>query len=177
MFIRHLFYAQSTYAERQAQLKFLIVILTYSFQVEAELASDRIRRATAEEDYYDDSLGSRGAENGNFSKDRRGGIEAVYRSRKEKKFLLKKPMSVGYDNNVHVNDVREACSGTEEGLAYKATEDEIEAEVTNSKYRHSSQFSKRRSRPIFSGGSPSSLVCGYESKVFLFSFLLIEPLN
>lgn len=66
-------------------------------------------------------------------------------------------MSVDYGNNVHVNDVREACSGTEEGLAYKATEVEIEAEVTNKKkYRQSSQFSNRRSKLIFSGGSLSS---------------------
>lgn len=138
--------------------------LIYLCQVDAGFANTRIRGATTTEHYYDGCLGNRGAEN-ECPRDRECG--AVYRSRKEKNFQRKIFVNRDFDDRIDFNDVKGACSSTDEGLAYNAVEDEVEAEVTNDGVWHSPQLSRKRTGLLFSGGIYffSSFTC-----VFCFFF-------
>ncbi|XP_042518466.1 protein ALWAYS EARLY 2-like [Macadamia integrifolia] len=131
---------------------------------ESERASAKlVGTATAmDEDCLEGSLGSREAENGEFDRDANylmdaEGAGTVEVPRKGKKFHRKKPKVEEIDNN-HFDDVREACSGTEEGLSLSNVKGKIEIEVTNAKTeRTSSQGPRKRSRQLFFGDESSAL--------------------
>ncbi|XP_058107388.1 protein ALWAYS EARLY 2-like [Magnolia sinica] len=108
-------------------------------QAESEIASTK----ATDEDCLEGSLGSREAENGDFAKDTES-AGAVGNKRKGKKFQGKKRKAQGIENN-HFDDVREACSGTEEGLALKAVKDEVDVEVTDGK----AEGPRKRSRQLY----------------------------
>ncbi|KAJ4967952.1 hypothetical protein NE237_014653 [Protea cynaroides] len=119
--------------------------------------------ATAmDEDCLEGSLGSREAENGEFAREANylmgaEGVGTVEVPRKGKKFHRKRPKVEEIDNN-HFDDVREACSGTEEGLSLSNVKGKIETEVTNAKTeRSSSQGPRKRSRQLFFGDESSAL--------------------
>ncbi|XP_043707298.1 protein ALWAYS EARLY 2-like isoform X2 [Telopea speciosissima] len=131
---------------------------------ESERASAKlVGTATAtDEDCLEGSLGSREAENGEFIRDANYRMDAegaatVEVPRKGKKIHRKKPKVDEIDNN-HFDDVREACSGTEEGLSLSNVKGKTETEVTNAKTeRSSSQGPRKRSRQLFFGDESSAL--------------------
>ncbi|XP_068658767.1 protein ALWAYS EARLY 3-like isoform X2 [Aristolochia californica] len=122
---------------------------------EFETVNSKATGTSMDEDYCEGSLGSRGAENVEFGRDNES-VGAVEISRKGKKFQTKKPKIQGFENNDHFDDVREACSGTEEGLTLRAVKDEAETEVSYEKVQHSSpQGSRKRSRQQYFEGESS----------------------
>ncbi|XP_026449427.1 protein ALWAYS EARLY 3-like isoform X4 [Papaver somniferum] len=93
-------------------------------------------RGITDENYLEDSLGSREAENGDFYRnsiymmDARG-VGTVGVQKKGKKSLGRKPKDI---ENCHRDEDREACSGTEEGLNLSYVKEQAEDEVTDSRY-------------------------------------------
>ncbi|XP_077218287.1 protein ALWAYS EARLY 3-like isoform X2 [Tasmannia lanceolata] len=121
-------------------------------QVESELANAKVIGSTIEEDWCEGSIGSREAENGDFSRDTSYPLDAETKS-----FKGKKPRVQAIENN-HFDDVREACSGTEEGLTLRAVKDEVQIEDTDGRNECSSpQGLRKRSRQLFFGDESSAL--------------------
>ncbi|KAL6009859.1 hypothetical protein ACLOJK_000290 [Asimina triloba] len=110
-------------------------------QAESEIASTK----AADEDGLEGSLGSREAENGDFIRETES-AGAIGHKKKAKKGQGKRRKTQGVETN-HFEDVREACSGTEEGLTSKVVKDEIDVEVTDGK----GEGSRKRSRQLFFG--------------------------
>lgn len=116
-------------------------------KAELEMASAK------DEDCLEGSSGSREAENGDSPPDNsypldKGGNNAVEIRQRVKKFQGKKSKVQWIENN-HIDDVREACSGTEEGLALRTVKDEIDTEVTDGGvYRSPPQGPRKRSRQL-----------------------------
>lgn len=103
------------------------------------------------------SLGSREAENLYFSRDGNEGEGAVGALKRSKKHQGKGPRNLDMEN-FQIDDDREACSGTEEGLSVKKIKNEQDTEIRDSKPTRGS--SKKRSRQLFFGGSgQTALVC------------------
>ncbi|KAI3848226.1 hypothetical protein MKX03_003504 [Papaver bracteatum] len=93
-------------------------------------------RGITDENYLEDSLGSREAENGDFYRnssylmDARG-VGTVGVQKKGKKSLGRKPKDI---ENCHRDEDREACSGTEEGLNLSYVKEQAEDEVTDLRF-------------------------------------------
>ncbi|XP_020256591.1 protein ALWAYS EARLY 2-like isoform X1 [Asparagus officinalis] len=106
-----------------------------------------------DEDYPEVSLGSREAENGDFTKDLSylmdTGCASTYETHKKEKKLQGKQSKTARTKNDHFDDDKEACSGTEEGLNIRNAKDESEVELTDGKSARKS--SRKRSRQLFSG--------------------------
>lgn len=104
-----------------------------------------------DEDWFEGSVGSRGAENGDYGKDTSSlvdmeGVGTVEVHRKGKKFYGKK-------ERVEDDDGGEACSGTE-GLNVSSLKGKVDAEVSNAKAeRVSPQSQRKRSKKLFFGGT------------------------
>lgn len=115
-------------------------------------------------DYPECSLGSREAENGDFTKDvsylMDTGSASALKNRREKKIQGRRSKAARNEND-HLDDDREACSGTEEGLNTRRIKDESDMEVTDGKTARASKGSRRRSRQLFSRG------------ILLFSFSIL----
>ncbi|XP_024026911.1 protein ALWAYS EARLY 2 [Morus notabilis] len=100
------------------------------------------------------SVGSRGAENGDYAKDTSSlvdmeGVGTVEVHRKGKKFYRKK-------EKVEDDDGGEACSGTEEGVNVSSLKGKADAEVSNIKAeRVSPQVQRKRSKKLFFGDESS----------------------
>ncbi|OVA06495.1 SANT/Myb domain [Macleaya cordata] len=131
-------------------------------QTDSEMASVKHIGITTDEDYFEGSLESREAENGDFPRDSSymmdtEGVGTVEVKRKGKKFHGKKPKVQDIENN-HFDDVREACSGTEEGLNLSSVREKVEDEVTDSKFGRSfPQGPRKRSRQLFFEAESSAL--------------------
>ncbi|PIA61564.1 hypothetical protein AQUCO_00300823v1 [Aquilegia coerulea] len=117
------------------------------------------RMQGTDEDGFEGSLGSREAENGDFARDSSymmdtEGVGTVEVQQKGKRSRGKKSKFKDADNDPF-NDVREACSGTEEGISGK---EKVEDEVTDTiRARPSPRGSRRRSRQLFFGDESSAL--------------------
>lgn len=111
-----------------------------------------------DEDWLEGSIGSRGAENGDYAKDSSSlldmeGVGTVEVHRKGKKFYRKKEKIEDMEND-QFDDGGEACSGTEEGLNAIALKGQVEVEVSNSKAkRFSPQGQRKKSKELFFGGT------------------------
>ncbi|KAG9454834.1 hypothetical protein H6P81_007738 [Aristolochia fimbriata] len=141
---------------------------------EFEMVNSKATGTSIDEDYFEGSLGSRGAENVDFARDNEG-VGAVEVSRKGKKFQVKKPKVQGFENNDHYDDVREACSGTEEGLTLRTVKDETETEVSYEKVQHSSpQGSRKRNRHQYFEGDESTALDALQTLADL-SFNILAP--
>ncbi|XP_058079829.1 protein ALWAYS EARLY 2-like isoform X2 [Magnolia sinica] len=130
--------------------------------VESEMSSSKVIGSAIDENWYEGSPESRETVSGDLVKDTsclmdREGAGVMEIQRKPKRFQGKKPKVQGIENN-HFGDVKEACSGTEEGLALRAVKDEVETEVTDRKVpRSSPQGPRKRSRQLFSVDENSAL--------------------
>lgn len=111
-----------------------------------------------DEDWFEGSIGSRGAENGDYAKDTSSlmdmeGVGTVEVHRKRKKFYRKKEKVEDMENH-QSDDGGEACSGTEEGLNVNALKGKVDAEFSNVKAeRCSPQGLRKRSKKLFFGGT------------------------
>lgn len=105
-----------------------------------------------DDDWFEGSVGSRGAENGDYGKDTSSlvdmeGVGTVEVHRKGKKFYGKK-------EKVEDDDGGEACSGTEEGLNVSSLKGKVDVEVSNARTdRVSPQSQRKRSKKLFFGGT------------------------
>lgn len=104
------------------------------------------------------SLGSVEAETGDFAlepgyhHDSENG-HPLETKRKVRKSKGKNPKTAGIESNMLDDDVREACSGTEEGPSNRGSKAEIDSEVSDRKIVQSFQGSRKRNRQLFSGGT------------------------
>ena len=104
------------------------------------------------------SLGSTDAYGGDYARDR-----IFWKGRR---YHGRRSLEVEENLDNHLDDVREACSGTEEGQKLEAVEEKIEMEVAYSKLVRSSKGSRKRSKKVLFGegmivilSKPSSPVC------------------
>ncbi|GAB2266220.1 hypothetical protein Dimus_001241 [Dionaea muscipula] len=109
-----------------------------------------------DEDEYEGSLGSMEADNGDFHRDRsyhgdRRGTGTLFVQRKDKKLYGKKTdaADVGHCQS---DDVKEACSGTEEGKKIGGTKRKVGAKFADSTF-FCSPGPKKRSKKILFGGA------------------------
>lgn len=124
---------------------------------ESEVASTKVIGSALYEERFEGSLGSREADSGDFSREATEGAGRVEIEKQVKKVQGKKPKVLAMGND-HFDDIREACSGTEEGLALRTVKDEIETEVTNVNVARSSpKGPRKRSRQLFSRDESSAL--------------------
>nr|DAD33388.1 TPA_asm: hypothetical protein HUJ06_012239 [Nelumbo nucifera] len=129
---------------------------------ESEMASARLTGTGMDEDGLEDSLGSKEAENGDFSRDTGNQIDAegagtIEVQWQQKKFHGRKLKVEEVETN-HFDDIREACSGTEEGISLGTVKGRAETEVTDAKIQRSSpQRPRKRSRQLFFGDESSAL--------------------
>ncbi|XP_010931795.1 protein ALWAYS EARLY 3 isoform X3 [Elaeis guineensis] len=129
---------------------------------ESEMDSSKLVGAQMEGDCHEGSLGSREAENGDFARDathliENEGAAAVETRRKVKKLQGKRKKVPADMENDQLDDDREACSGTEEGINIRKIKDEIDGETTDGKTARGSKSSRKRSRQLFFGDESSAL--------------------
>ncbi|KAJ6832829.1 protein ALWAYS EARLY 2-like isoform X2 [Iris pallida] len=120
---------------------------------ELEVADSKTIDVQMDVDYLEGSLGSREAENGDFSRDASYMIDTYGAStleihQKTNKLHEKRPIAAGDDND-QFDDDREACSGTEEGSNMRKSKDERNMETTEGKIAKVSKSSRRNSRQLF----------------------------
>ncbi|XP_062084771.1 protein ALWAYS EARLY 2 isoform X3 [Humulus lupulus] len=120
------------------------------------LRSQRLRDTSVDDDWFEGSVGSRGAENGDYGKDASSlmameGVGTVEVHQKGKKFYGKK-------ENVEDDDGGEACSGTEEGQNVSSLKGKVDVEFSNTKVeRVSPQSQRKRSKKLFFGDESSAI--------------------
>uniref|UniRef100_A0A5B6ZU57 SANT domain-containing protein n=1 Tax=Davidia involucrata TaxID=16924 RepID=A0A5B6ZU57_DAVIN len=130
---------------------------------QSEIARAKLPGTAMDEYCLEGSLGSRGAENGDYARDITSalmgieGVGTVEVYQKGKKFYRKKEKVEDIRIN-QFDDGREACSGTEEGLDVSDVKGKIDIEVTNVKIeRSSSQGKRKRNKKLFFGDESSAL--------------------
>ncbi|XP_038971850.1 protein ALWAYS EARLY 2-like isoform X3 [Phoenix dactylifera] len=129
---------------------------------ESEMDSSKLVGVQIEGDCHEGSLGSREAENGDFVRDvtrliENDGAAAVETRRKVKKLQEKRKKAAADMENDQLDDDREACSGTEEGINIRKVKDEIDGETMEGKTVRGSKSSRKRSRQLFFGDESSAL--------------------
>ncbi|KAM0938052.1 putative transcription factor MYB-HB-like family [Dioscorea sansibarensis] len=110
-------------------------------------------------DAMEGSLESREAENADFSKDINYLVETEGAGTTEILEKVKRlPGKASKENgSAQLDDEREACSGTEEGLNIRKVKDEEDVEVADGKYAQVSRGSRKRSRQLYFGDESSGL--------------------
>ncbi|KAI4349974.1 hypothetical protein L6164_010507 [Bauhinia variegata] len=128
----------------------------------SEAAPVKFRDASADEEWLEGSIESRGAENEEYARDTSSlmdmeGVSTVDFHGKGKKMYRKKEKVENVGNHL-LDDGGEACSGTEEGLNITSSGEKVDIEVTNAK---SEQFfgkgQRKRSKKLFFGDESSAL--------------------
>lgn len=107
----------------------------------------------------EESLGSMEADNGDYGRDGKSyliveeGVGTLEVQRKRKKFYEKRVESEDSGNDNNLDDIKEACSGTEEGQNLGANvKGKFETEVEERKHaRSSSQGPRKRSKKVLFG--------------------------
>uniref|UniRef100_A0A5B6Z075 SANT domain-containing protein n=1 Tax=Davidia involucrata TaxID=16924 RepID=A0A5B6Z075_DAVIN len=121
-------------------------------RAESVLTSAKLVGSEMDEDTFEGSLGSMEADNGDFPRDRSylmetedvGTVKAQKGSR-----LYGKKLEVDDSGNNHLDDIKEACSGTEEEQKLVAVRGKLGIEVTDGKFaRSSSQVPRKRSKKV-----------------------------
>lgn len=125
--------------------------------VEAEMSSPKLRISEMDEGGCELSLGSTEADNGDYARDKRSsrgreGAGTVEGQRKGKRYNGKKP-EVEESINNDLDDVKEACSGTEEGQKPVAVKGKLQSEVAA---RSSFKGQRKRSKKILFGEDEGS---------------------
>lgn len=137
---------------------------------QSEIGHARHRDASVDEDWLEGSVGSRGAENGDYAKDTSSlmdmeGVGTVEVHKKGKKFYRKK-------EKVEDDDGGEACSGTEEGVNVNSLKGKVDIEVSNAKAEQvSSQGQRKRSKKLFFGDES----CEFDALQALADLSLMMP--
>ncbi|XP_011620753.1 protein ALWAYS EARLY 3 isoform X1 [Amborella trichopoda] len=123
-----------------------------------------MRNTAVDEGCVEGSLGSREADNGESARPRNHrshldveSVDAKQASPKMKRMLGKKLKAQGIEYN-HVDDIKEECSCTDEGLNPRADNEEIDMEAAIGKSEKSSPpVVKKRSRQLISGDECSAI--------------------
>ncbi|XP_011044502.1 PREDICTED: protein ALWAYS EARLY 3-like isoform X1 [Populus euphratica] len=110
---------------------------------ESEMMSAKLRGSEMDELGCELSLGSTDAYGGDYARDR-----IFWKGRR---YHGRRSLEVEENLDNHLDDVREACSGTEEGQKLEAVEEKIEMEVVYSKLVRSSKGSRKRSKKVLFG--------------------------
>ncbi|KAM5561232.1 protein ALWAYS EARLY 2 [Rosa sericea] len=124
-------------------------------------AQANLRDASMDEDCLEGSIGSRGAETGDYARDSSSlmdmeGVGTVEINRKGKKVYGKKE-KVKDIRNHQFDDGGEACSGTEEGLNV-STKGKVDIEVSDAKGDwFSSQVQRNESKKLYFGDDSAEL--------------------
>lgn len=113
----------------------------------------------------EESLGSMEADNGDYGRDGKSyliveeGVGTLEVQRKRKKFYEKRVESEDSGNDNNLDDIKEACSGTEEGQNLGANvKGKFETEVEERKHaRSSSQGPRKRSKKVLFGVEDGSV--------------------
>ncbi|KAF9678015.1 hypothetical protein SADUNF_Sadunf08G0167900 [Salix dunnii] len=108
---------------------------------ESEMISAKLRGSEVEEVGCELSLGSTEADAVDYVRDES--------SWKGKRYHGRRPLAENLDD--HLDDVREACSGTEEGQKLDAVEEVFEMEVADTKLARSSKGPRKRSKKVLFG--------------------------
>ncbi|CAA6661334.1 unnamed protein product [Spirodela intermedia] len=130
--------------------------------VELEASNSRFNALWKDSYGSEGSLGSVEAETGDFAletgyhHDSENG-HTLETKRKVRKSKGKNPKTSGIESNMLDDDVREACSGTEEGPSNRASKAEIDSEVSDRKIAQSFQGPRKRNRQLFSGDESTAL--------------------
>ncbi|XP_059668464.1 protein ALWAYS EARLY 3 isoform X2 [Cornus florida] len=116
---------------------------------ELELTSAKLG-SEMDEDGFEGSLGSMEADNEDFSRDRSLMETGV---RKLRGYKLRRPhgkkLEVDDIGNNNLDDIKEACSGTEEGQKFDAFRGKLEMKAADGKAeRYSSQVPRKRSKKV-----------------------------
>lgn len=114
-----------------------------------------------DEDGFEGSLGSREADSGDFTRDTSymmdtEGIGTVEVQPNGKRRRGKKSKFLEAENDP-CDEVREACSGTEEGLTVSSVKEKAEDEATDASTHASPYGPRKRSRQLFFGDESSAL--------------------
>jgi len=137
---------------------------------ESEMMSAKLRGSEMEEVGCELSLGSTEADVVDYVKD-----ESFW---KGKRYYGRRPPAEDLDDNL--DDVREACSGTEEGQKLDAVKELFEMEVADTKLVRSSKGSRKRSKKVLFGEGMAVISSKPSSPVlylfFSHSFMSRNPL-
>uniref|UniRef100_A0A1D1ZCD6 Protein ALWAYS EARLY 3 n=1 Tax=Anthurium amnicola TaxID=1678845 RepID=A0A1D1ZCD6_9ARAE len=130
--------------------------------VGSEAANSKFTAVRNDDGGPEGSLGSIEAKTGDFVLDNgyhhdSENANTVGTQRRVKKSKGKKPKAVGIESTLLDDDVREACSGTEEGLSVRGTKAEIGTEISDRKTLRSYQGPRKRNRQLFSGDENTAL--------------------
>ncbi|XP_052188738.1 protein ALWAYS EARLY 3 isoform X2 [Diospyros lotus] len=127
-------------------------------RAEVELTSSKLGIET-DEDGIEGSIGSMEADNGDFARNGNYLMETedvgIAEVRKGRRFRGKKLEDDDSTNN-HLNDIKEACSGTEGGQNIGAVRGKPEFEITDGKLARSSQISNKKSKKVLFGRDEES---------------------
>lgn len=145
---------------------------------ESEMTCANLRGSEVDEGGCELSLGSTEADNGDYSIDKgyirvREGVGTVEGQPKRKRYSGKK-LEVEESINNDLDDIKEACSGTEEGQKPGAVKGKLESEVMA---RSSSKGLRKRSKKVLFGGGTSTIVLKQafaNSNIFLFLLVTIK---
>ncbi|XP_030974090.1 protein ALWAYS EARLY 3 isoform X1 [Quercus lobata] len=122
---------------------------------ESETTCTKLRGSQVDEGGCELSLGSTEADNGDYARDKgflRGRERAgTVGQQKVKRYHVKKP-EVEESINNDVDDIKEACSGTEEGQKPGAVKGKLESEVVRSPFKGP----RKRSKKVLFGGDDGS---------------------
>ncbi|CAK7333147.1 unnamed protein product, partial [Dovyalis caffra] len=110
---------------------------------ESEMMGAKCRGSEMDEVGCELSLGSTDADIRYYARD-----ESFW---KGKRYHGRRPLEVEENLDIHLDDVREACSGTEEGQKLDAVEEKFEMEVADTKLVRSSKGSRKRSKKVLFG--------------------------
>ena len=126
---------------------------------ESEMMSAKLRGSEVEEVGCELSLGSTEADVVDYVRDES--------SWKGKRCHGRRPLAENLDN--HLDDVREACSGTEEGQKLDAAEELFEMEVADTKLLRPSKGPRKRSKKVLFGEG-MAVISSKPSSPFLYLF-------
>jgi hypothetical protein len=135
-------------------------VTSFAYQhAEAETSCAKLRVSEVDEDGCELSLGSTEADNGDYARDKRNsrgreGAVTVEGQQKGKRYNAKKP-EVEESINNDLDDIKEACSGTEEGQKPVAVKGKLESEVVA---RSSFKGLRKRSKKVLFGEGTLSIV-------------------
>ncbi|KAK7344238.1 hypothetical protein VNO77_13618 [Canavalia gladiata] len=128
----------------------------------SETVRAKFHNVSADEEFLEGSIESRGAENGEYARDNSslvdmegiGTVEVLQRGRK----FYRKKERVENVGNQQLDDGGEACSGTEGGLSFSSLKEKVDIEVTNGKLEQFSPKSQRkRNKKLFFGDETPAL--------------------
>ncbi|KAF7144937.1 hypothetical protein RHSIM_Rhsim04G0219400 [Rhododendron simsii] len=125
-------------------------------RAELELNSAKLG-SEVDEDGFEGSIGSMEADNGDFARERNYLRQSEDAGGRKGRRLHGRKLEVDDSGNHRLDDIKEACSGTEEGQNIGTARGKLEFEVTDGKVaRSTSQVSRKKSKKALFGRDEGS---------------------